>query len=219
MLGFDAQVRKDHSAIRQLLAHLKNKWRGLSCHRLFILRHLLLLCLMLTFSFQPRFAIHYYVPMKKVCTQCTEEILEEVQRNLVSKRKITEQQARRLMDTIRKQFPEAFVTNYKYLINSMANNPKDRHVLAAAVACGAKVIVTNNLRDFPQSTLASFEIEIQHPDDFLVQLFYLYPEFMVEIIEKQAKDLQRPPKTTLELLNTLNRHVPNFVSLVRASIL
>jgi predicted nucleic acid-binding protein len=151
--------------------------------------------------------------------QCTEDILEEVQRNLISKRKITEQQARSLMDTIRKQFPEAFVTNYKYLINSMANDPKDRHVLAAAVACKAQVIVTNNSKDFPQSVLAPLEIEVQPPDDFLVQLFYLYPEFMVEIIERQAKDLLRPPKTTQELLSTLNQHVPNFVSLIRASIL
>jgi hypothetical protein len=100
----------------------------------------------------------------------------------------------------------------------MTNDPKDRHVLAAAVACGAQVIVTNNLKDFPQSILAPFEIEVQYPDDFLVQLFYLYPDVMVEIIERQAKNLQRPPKTTLELLDTLNQHVPNFVSLVRASI-
>ena len=40
--------------------------------------------------------------------QCTEEILEEVQRNLVSKKQITEQQAHQLMDTIRKQFPRIF---------------------------------------------------------------------------------------------------------------
>ena len=150
--------------------------------------------------------------------QCTEEILEEVQRNLVSKKQITEQQAHQLMDTIRKQFPESFVTNYQYLIDSMANTPKDRHVLAAAVACGAGVIVTNNLRDFPQHTLAPYEIEAQHPDDFLVQLFSLYPGVMVEIIVRQAKDLQRPAKTTQELLSTLNQHIPNFVSLIRASI-
>lgn len=151
--------------------------------------------------------------------RCTEDILEEVQRNLISKKQTTQQQAHRLMDTIRKQFPEAFVSDYKYLINSMANDPKDRHVLAAAVACGAKVIVTNNLKHFPQSMLTPFEIEVQYPDDFLVQLFYLYPEVMIEIIEKQASDLRRPPKTTLELLSTLNQHVPNFVGLVRASIL
>lgn len=80
----------------------------------------------------------------------------------------TEQQARRLMDTIRIQFPESFVTNYQYLINSMANDPKDRHVLAAAVACRARIIVTINLKDFPRDILAPFEIEVQHPDDFLV---------------------------------------------------
>src|SRR5438270_13163690 len=66
-----------------------------------------------------------------------------------------------------------------------------------------QVIVTNNLKHFPQGILAPFDIEVQHPDDFLVQLFYLYPDVMVEIIERQAKDLQRPPKTTLELLSTL----------------
>jgi predicted nucleic acid-binding protein len=150
--------------------------------------------------------------------RCTEDILEEVQRNLVNKNQTTEQQAHHLMDTIRKQFPEAFVSDYKELINSMTNNPKDRHVLAAAVACGARVIVTNNLRDFPHHTIAPFEVEVQHPDDFLVQLFYLYPDVMIEIIERQAKDLQRPPKTTQELLTSLHQHVPNFVSLVRVSI-
>lgn len=150
--------------------------------------------------------------------RCTEDILEEVQRNLINKKQISEQQAHHLMDTIRQQFPETFVSDYKYLIDSMVNDPKDRHVLAAAVACGAKVIVTNNLKHFSQSILAPFEIEVQHPDDFLAQLFYFYPDVIIEVIEKQAKDLRRPSKTTLELLSTLNQHVPNFVSLIRASI-
>jgi hypothetical protein len=35
------------------------------------------------------------------------------------------------------------------VINAMANNPKDRHVLAAALKCGASVVVTYNKRDFP----------------------------------------------------------------------
>src|SRR5258708_25942480 len=67
--------------------------------------------------------------------RCTEDILEEVQRNLVSKQKITKQQAYHLLDTIRKQFPDAFVTDYEYLINSIANDPQHRHVLPAARPC------------------------------------------------------------------------------------
>ena len=46
-------------------------------------------------------------------------------------------------------FPDARVTSYEELIGSMTNHPKDRHVLAAAVAGRADVLVTENLKDFP----------------------------------------------------------------------
>ncbi len=35
----------------------------------------------------------------------------------------------------------------------------DRHVLAAAIACNAQVIVTSNLRHFPDADLEPFNIE------------------------------------------------------------
>ena len=38
--------------------------------------------------------------------------------------------------------------------------------LAAAIRAGAGVIVTYNLKDFPAETLARFDIEALHPDDF-----------------------------------------------------
>src|SRR5450756_825857 len=43
-------------------------------------------------------------------------------------------------------FEDASVAGYEYLAASMRNNPKDRHVLAAAVRCGAHAIITNNVR-------------------------------------------------------------------------
>ena len=42
-------------------------------------------------------------------------------------------------------------------------DPDDRHVLAAAIRCGASVIVTFNERDFPNDLLAPYGIESQHP--------------------------------------------------------
>src|SRR6476661_2512101 len=91
------------------------------------------------------------------------EILEEVRRNLVEKGR-SEEQAQRLVDVIAKAFPEAMVTQYNHLIDQMPNHPKDRHVLAAAVVAGAEVIVTSNLRDFPQAALAPLNVEAQSPD-------------------------------------------------------
>ena len=47
-------------------------------------------------------------------------------------------------------------------------DPKDRHVLAAAIAGHADRIVTANLKDFPQEVLDQHGIEAIHPDAFLI---------------------------------------------------
>ena len=52
-------------------------------------------------------------------------------------------------------FPDARVTSYEELIGSMTNHPKDRHVLAAAVAGRADMLVTENLKDFPPAAVAA----------------------------------------------------------------
>lgn len=148
----------------------------------------------------------------------TNDILEELRRNLISQRGVAENKAQGLIENIKGAFPESLITHHRSLIPSMPINERDRHVLAVAVACSAQVIVTQNLKDFPQSSLASFGVEVQAPDEFLVHLFYLAPKRVAEIIVMQALDLQRPPQTTAELLNTLRQHAPNFVNLVREEL-
>jgi len=58
-----------------------------------------------------------------------------------------------------KHFGDAWVTGCEPLIDRMNNHPKDRHVLAAAVKCGASVIVTYNKRDFPAATTEPWGVE------------------------------------------------------------
>jgi predicted nucleic acid-binding protein len=53
-----------------------------------------------------------------------------------------------------RSFPDALVPGYESLVDGMTNDPKDRHVLAAAVRANAEVIVTFNRRDFPESALS-----------------------------------------------------------------
>jgi predicted nucleic acid-binding protein len=54
----------------------------------------------------------------------------------------------------------AIVSGYEPLIETIAlPDVDDRHVLAAAIHCGASVIVTANLRDFPREILSLHGIE------------------------------------------------------------
>jgi hypothetical protein len=76
-----------------------------------------------------------------------------------------------LIEQVNLSFPEARVHDYEKLMLRMTNHPKDRHVMAAAVQCGAHVIVTSNLKDFPPESLLNWAIEACHPDAFLLSLY------------------------------------------------
>jgi hypothetical protein len=100
-------------------------------------------------------------------------------------------------------FPDARVTSYEELIGSMTNHPKDRHVLAAAVAGRADILVTENLKDFPPAAVADFGITVVGQDDFLSGLLDLYPDAALSALRRQASRYRREPRTVLALLNVL----------------
>lgn len=54
-------------------------------------------------------------------------------------------------------------------------DPADRHVLATAIAGGAALILTRNLRDFPGRALAPEGLRAQSPDDLLMALWLADP--------------------------------------------
>ena len=100
-----------------------------------------------------------------------------------------------------------------HLIGKMTNDPGDRHVLAAAVVAEVDVIVTSNVKDFPQESLDPWGIEVQHPDDFLCSLCEIHSDgALYELIQEQANDCKNPPQTELELLEKLERTHPIFVA-------
>src|SRR5258708_26646130 len=150
--------------------------------------------------------------------QLTDEILEEMRRNLISQIGLSRDKAQRVANVIKREFPEAFVTENKPLIKAMPINAKDRHVLAAAVVTTSQVIVPQNLKDFPPDSLAPFHIEAQSPDDFLIHLFHLSAESMIRILAEQTKHLSNPPQSLPELLETLNLHAPTFVYVVQNTL-
>ena len=96
----------------------------------------------------------------------SDTILEELKRNLVETLHLTPQQAAHREAEMRKAFPEACVEGYEPLIESMTNDPKDRHVLAAAVRSKSELIVTYNKRDFPKESFSPWSIEVRGPSTF-----------------------------------------------------
>lgn len=114
-------------------------------------------------------------------------------------------------------FAEEEARGYESLIPAMTNDPKDRHVLAAAVRSGAELIVTANLKDFPASSVEPYDLEVVSPDEFLWDLFDLDPEGVLESMQTVVTRNRQPPRTLGELLESLEKLTPRFVAAVRGS--
>ncbi|MEO8001807.1 MAG: PIN domain-containing protein [Arenimonas sp.] len=147
----------------------------------------------------------------------TDKIHEEWMRNLSAKSEIkleTLEKVRELMD---KHVPDAKVIGYEELIEGLKlPDPNDRHVLAAAIKCGADAIVTLNLKDFPEDVLAAYQIELIHPDDFIFYQIDMAPVICTKVFRDQRAALKNPPMTVDEfLINLQKQQLPQTVSALR----
>jgi hypothetical protein len=80
----------------------------------------------------------------------------------------------------------------------------DRHVLAAALACVADVILTFNIKDFPRATLEPFGVVAVEPDSFAYQL--LDSGIVVAAAADHRASLTRPALSPSEYLEALIRN-------------
>jgi hypothetical protein len=137
----------------------------------------------------------------------TEQIHDEWKRNLLANRPdLTRAMLDRTSALMDSAIADSVVTGHESLIAGLElPDPDDRHVLAAAIRCGASVIVTFNERDFPADVLAGYGIETQHPDVFIDNLFDLDAAVVVTAAQKQRARLTHPPLTVDEFLATLLR--------------
>lgn len=149
----------------------------------------------------------------------TEDILSELSRAL-ARSGVAPLSVQHLLEEMHGAFPEAPIEGYQRLVDSMfCPDPKDRHVLAAAVRAKAVAIVTTNLRDFPPESVAPYEIEVIHPDDFLLDLLDLSPEGVIAEIRRQAKANRRSPNTVEQILDALSRvGITRFAEQVRSRV-
>jgi predicted nucleic acid-binding protein len=149
----------------------------------------------------------------------SERILEEAKRNVVESRSdISEADMDRMAAAMNGAFEDALVdeTAIAQIEDSMENDLKDRHVLAAAVVAGASGIVTNNVGDFPLPACEPYGITVATADEFLCVLFDTDPEAVRDSVIRQAAALQNPPHSPAGVLAHLERAgAPVFAERVR----
>jgi len=135
----------------------------------------------------------------------TERIHQEWMSSLVADRPDIEsriQQTKKLMDIA---IPDALVTHYESLIEGITlPDARDRHVLAAAIKCDARMIITANLKDFPQEYLVPHGIEAIHPDQFIGQQFGLNQDTVIACAKRIRARLRNPEKNADEYLEILS---------------
>lgn len=142
----------------------------------------------------------------------SEDVLEELERNLVKNGEDPALVHKRIT-TMTTYFTDAIVEGYHHLIDGMQCDPKDRHVLAAAVRANAEVLVTFNLKDFPPASTAPFDVEVVHPDEFLLDQLDLFPGPVVAVLERLVDVYEHPPVSMDGLLRSLAQAgVPKFAN-------
>lgn len=148
----------------------------------------------------------------------SEDVLFELSKNLVKNGEDQERVEKRVaaMTTF---FADAMVSGYENLVPEMTNDSEDRHVLAAAVRGGAEVLVTFNLKDFPEQSVNAFDIEVVHPDDFLLDQLDLYHAQTLRALVETVEDYDSPAMTVEDFLLALTRAgVPRFAAAARAKL-
>ncbi len=134
----------------------------------------------------------------------TERILDEWTLNLLEQKPQLEPSVRSQRHAMREHFQEAVVTGYEPLISTLElPDADDRHVLAAAIRCGAQHIVTDNLADFPAAVLGHFDIEAVDADGFLSRTFDLYPSEALDVLRTLREAYSNPPFTPSEFVRDL----------------
>jgi len=120
------------------------------------------------------------------------------------------------------QYPTSRVVGYERYLPLCQNGESGGHVLACALAARADKIVTHSLRNFRAEQLAPWAGRVLHPDDYLLELYLLFPECVLRTLRAHAQESSAPlgqgshEVATEALLATLAPHAPEFAKAVLA---
>lgn len=147
----------------------------------------------------------------------TKKIQEEWVSSLLKKRPdLTRKQLERTCELMNKRVLDCLVEDYEDLIIGLTlPDNRDAHVLAAALKAQAQIIVTYNLKDFPNKILQKYNIEAQDPDIFLRHQIELDLALFLSSVKDIRARLKNPCRTANEYLFSLFPHLPQTVNFIK----
>lgn len=136
----------------------------------------------------------------------TGHIRDEWTRNLLQTRPSMADKIKAAADAMEQAIPDCLVLGYEHLIDGLQlPDPDDRHVLAAAIAGHADAIITWNEKDFPAEALDPFGVEVQTPDEFVLNQIMLRASVALTAIKNMRQRWERPEVTAIGLVELLEK--------------
>lgn len=143
-------------------------------------------------------------------------IHEEWIRNVAQKQNIPVEKLELVRDLMDENVLDAKISGFEYLIEQLElPDPDDRHVLACAIHSKSDAIVTFNSKDFPSSYLSQFDVELIHPDDFIVYQFDFDRSAVLRSFKEQRARLSNPAMNSKEFINCMyKQQLPQTASIL-----
>lgn len=137
----------------------------------------------------------------------TEQITNEWVRHLLKNNEsVTERGIQNTVGHMNAIRPDPLVSNYeKYIGDITIPDVDDRHVVAAAIACGAQKIVTWNLGDFPNKILKIFGVHAESPDKFIAGFISESPDAVIHVFRQMRERFKAPPMNVDTFMARLNK--------------
>ena len=147
-----------------------------------------------------RLAVHRFI-LARWTDAIHDEWIEAVLRDRPDLSRERLQRTRELMDL---HAGDSLVTGYERRMNDLKlPDPDDRHMLAAAIEAEADMILTWNLRDFPEIAVAPHCIRVETPDTLLALLFDTHSEGFVQVLREARLSLKQPLVSAADYLEIL----------------
>jgi len=148
----------------------------------------------------------------------SESILDETTRNLITKFGFAREDADLLVDRLNAYLPTALVEVKKRDGTRVAKvdmDPKDRHVLAAALSANADVLLTQNVAHFPRAWMAERGVELIDAGMLLTRLAAGYPEVLREA---HRLGVASRPQTSEQVLAIVERATSTHVATILRAV-